>query len=353
VFRDNLTHLHLSGSFAVENLQVLIIDTNKHLYDTIEQFVAQYADRGKPTLRVQSDLEECHTEHDAQVLCFINIDSYNRENVLAFLSKRLQEKTLATAGLVVCGEVTSKDRSILHKQYGVNFTTSVANFDFDFLLNVFHSLIFHKSVESVLQLQSCVSIIGIICSMIEMKTTTNDKHHSHRVGEYSYLLALQLEYTVQQSALIRESAKLHDIGLIAVPEFILEKEGSWTTLEVACMQEHTIQGSHILSRYEDPLFQMAASIAENHHERFNGSGYPRGLESHDIPFEAKIVAIADVFDGMTRPQERKPAKSIEEALGFLIQNKGILFDGFLVDAFVLCQDKIQTVHDEILLNNTW
>jgi putative nucleotidyltransferase with HDIG domain len=339
----------------VENLQILVIDTEDQLSSTIEQFVCWYAGQEgtKPALNMQRDLEVCKTNAGARVLCFINIDSFDHQSVLTFLDKRMREKTLATAGIVVCGDVTREERTELHKLYGVNFTVSVTLFDFDFLLNVFHSLIFHKSIESLLQIQSCISIIGIISSMVEMKTTTNDRHHSYRVGEYSYLLALQLNYSQQQSELIREAAKLHDVGLIAVPEFILEKEGSWTSLEVACMQEHTIQGSQILSRYDDALFQMAAIIAEHHHERFNGSGYPRGLESHDIPFEAKIVAVADVFDGLTRKQARKTPKTVQEALDFLCQNKGILFDGFLVDAFILCKDKIEAIYDQVLLNDSW
>lgn len=129
---------------------------------------------------------------------------------------------------------------------------------------------------------------------------------------------------------LRDAAPLHDIGKIAMPDAILQKEGPLTDDEWVTMRRHAEIGGTILDGSGFALLELAREIAVSHHERWDGSGYPLGLAGQDIPLSGRIVAVADVFDALTSQRPYKRAWSIEEALGFLKDNAGKLFDPGLV-----------------------
>ncbi|HOU54525.1 MAG TPA: HD domain-containing protein [Myxococcota bacterium] len=142
-------------------------------------------------------------------------------------------------------------------------------------------------------------------------------HHMSRVAEYSALLAQSLGESPDFVERLRLYAPLHDIGKVGVPPEILKKEGVLTRVEFEEMQKHTIYGHEILSTARaDP---MAANIALSHHERFDGSGYPSALRGEAIPLEARIVALADVFDALTTRRHYKEAMHPEDAFSSIAE----------------------------------
>ena len=156
--------------------------------------------------------------------------------------------------------------------------------------------------------------------------------HVTRVTAYSLLLAQQAGVDEQARMLIRLGGLLHDIGKVAVPDAILRKPGWLTPDESKVMETHTVVGHQIISPI--PQLQAVAPIVRHHHERFDGRGYPDGLIATDIPFLARIGAVADTFDAMTSDRPYRKGRSIDEALLEIRDCAGTQFDPDLAHLFV-------------------
>ena len=157
--------------------------------------------------------------------------------------------------------------------------------------------------------------------------------HVIRMSHYSRLMAEALNISDEWTELIFNAAPMHDIGKIGIPDRILLKPGKLDAGEWEIMKRHTEYGTEILGTEDSELIQMAAEIAITHHEKFNGSGYPKGLKGEDIPLSGRIVAIADVFDALTSVRPYKEAWSVEDAVKFITDEAGEHFDPKLVGIF--------------------
>ncbi|PKO46928.1 MAG: two-component system response regulator [Betaproteobacteria bacterium HGW-Betaproteobacteria-22] len=157
--------------------------------------------------------------------------------------------------------------------------------------------------------------------------------HIQRIANYAKLIASGLGLTLQEQDLIFKAAPMHDVGKIGIINSVLLKLGKLITQEFNLVKQHTIIGHKLLSNGNSPLLQLAAEIAYTHHEKFDGSGYPRGLSGENIPLSGRIVAVADVFDVLTSARPHKHAWSVNEACVYLKKNAGSHFDPACVDAF--------------------
>ena len=158
--------------------------------------------------------------------------------------------------------------------------------------------------------------------------------HTRRVGIMSARIAQALELAASQVELIRQAAPLHDVGKIGVSDTILLKPAKLTDEEFSLMKQHTIIGAGILSRSSSPLLQLAEEIALSHHERWDGRGYPSGLQGEEIPHVGRIVAVADVFDALTHERPYKKAWLVPEAVAEIENQCGRQFDARVVQAFL-------------------
>lgn len=158
--------------------------------------------------------------------------------------------------------------------------------------------------------------------------------HMVRIGYLAESLALLLGEPADFATMLRRVAPLHDVGKIGIPDEILKKPGSFTPDERRVMNRHPQMGAEILGRSRVPLFQLAAEVALTHHERWDGSGYPRSLAGTDIPISGRIVAVVDFFDALTMDRCYRDAFPDDVALGMLEQQRGMAFDPAVVDAFV-------------------
>ncbi len=158
--------------------------------------------------------------------------------------------------------------------------------------------------------------------------------HIVRMAHYSRHIARVLGLPEEQQELLLEAAPMHDIGKVGTPDLILLKPGKLTPDEFAVMKQHAEIGYEILNSGSSPLLKVAAEIARTHHEKFDGSGYPRGLKGTDIPLFGRIVAVADVFDALTSERPYKKAWSVEQATQLLRDGAGKHFDPACVDAFL-------------------
>jgi putative two-component system response regulator len=164
--------------------------------------------------------------------------------------------------------------------------------------------------------------------------------HTRRVGETAAEIATRLELGWEQVMLLREAAPLHDVGKIAIPDSILLKPGKLSAEEWEVMKTHAALGASLLAGNGSPVLQMAAVIAESHHERWDGAGYPKGLAGDAIPLVGRIVAVADVFDALTHDRPYKSAWPVEQAVAEIKHGAGSQFDPSVVAAFLAIQNDI-------------
>jgi putative two-component system response regulator len=157
--------------------------------------------------------------------------------------------------------------------------------------------------------------------------------HIHRMSHYCALLASRSGESEERSKVFRLASKMHDVGKIGTPDSILLKPGRLTPDERAIMEQHAEMGYYILEHPTSELLQLAATIALTHHEKVDGTGYPRGLRDEVIPVEGRISAIADVFDALTTNRVYRKAFPMERALEILRDGRGTHFDASLLDLF--------------------
>jgi putative two-component system response regulator len=181
-----------------------------------------------------------------------------------------------------------------------------------------------------------------LCRAVEYHDAETGDHIG-RMARYCHLVAQELGFPEETCEFLQLAAHMHDVGKIAVDSTILRKPARLTAEERIAMERHTLFGEKILEGSSSPLIQLAAIIAASHHEKWDGSGYPRQLRGADIPIAGRIAAVADVFDALTSRRRYKQDWSIEEAFRYLIEHRGRHFDPACVDALLRRRQEIEAI----------
>lgn len=184
--------------------------------------------------------------------------------------------------------------------------------------------------------QSYLDTLNLLANVVEGRDPYT-AGHTWRVSQYAIAIADQLGWDQGGLASIQLAAYFHDLGKIAMEDHILRKTDALTDEELGQIKMHPIEGRRILQGIE--LLRPAVNAIYTHHERYDGSGYPEGRKGKEIPLEGRIIAVADVFDGLTsnRPYHR-PIQA-DEALDYLKAKKGVLFDPDMADALISTWEK--------------
>lgn len=175
-------------------------------------------------------------------------------------------------------------------------------------------------------------IIYSLSGVIENRSKET-AYHIFRVSEMAEIFFKAKGLTKEEIEMLKVASTMHDIGKIGIPDAILLKPDKLSFDEFEQMKTHTIIGDSILNRTNSDLFLKASLIAKYHHEKYDGTGYPLGLKGEEIPWEARVISLIDVFDALTHERCYKKAWTIEETLSYIKEQNGKQFDPQLVDYF--------------------
>jgi len=188
----------------------------------------------------------------------------------------------------------------------------------------------------------------IVYKMGEIGETRSKEtgNHVKRVAEYSYLLAMESGMSQEESEILKIASPMHDIGKVGIPDAVLKKPGKLDLEEWKIMQTHAQLGYEMLKGSERPILKAAALVAKDHHEKWDGSGYPNGLSTDKIHIYGRITAIADVFDALGSRRVYKEAWELEKILDLFREERGKHFDPKLVDIMFQNLDKFLEIRDK-------
>lgn len=188
----------------------------------------------------------------------------------------------------------------------------------------------------------------IIYTMGEIAETRSKEtgNHVKRVAEYSKLIALKLGINEQEAEMLKLASPMHDIGKVGIPDNILNKPGKLTPEEFEIMKTHAQLGYEMLKHSSKPILQAAAIVSKEHHEKYNGNGYPKGLKGEEIHIFARITAVADVFDALGSDRIYKKAWEDKKIFELFNNEKGEHFDPKIIDIFFENLEEIKQIRDK-------
>jgi PAS domain S-box-containing protein len=199
----------------------------------------------------------------------------------------------------------------------------------------------HLNREIIATQREVISTMGAIGETRSKETGD----HVKRVAEYSKLLALKCGLSLKEAEEIKMASPMHDIGKVGIPDNILNKPGKLTYEEFEVMKTHAVLGYDMLKASQQPLLKTAATISHEHHEKWDGSGYPRGLKAEEIHLYGRITAIADVFDALGHDRVYKEAWPLDKILELFEEGKGKHFDPTLIDLFFTHLDEFLAIKE--------
>jgi len=195
-------------------------------------------------------------------------------------------------------------------------------------------------------IETQLELLSTLGEVIETRSHET-ANHVKRVAAYSALLAQKLGLPQEEVELLAAASPMHDIGKIGIPDAVLNKEGKLTPEEHDIIKHHTVIGHKILHTSERALMSRACVIALQHHERWDGGGYPCGLKGEEIDLTARIIALVDVYDALSLDRVYKKAWPQAKVLEFIQQQRGIMFDPRLVDLFFENLEELNIIRDSL------
>ncbi len=197
------------------------------------------------------------------------------------------------------------------------------------------------NLELIRAQKETITLLGELCEKRSLETGK----HTARVSLYSKVIAEKLKLSEHEILIIGSAAALHDIGKLSIPDKILLKPAKLDKKEYTIIQTHAEIGYKMLENSKGELLKLAGIIAREHHEKYDGTGYPHNLKGEEIHIFARIVALADVFDAVSSRRCYKEAWEIEKAFEVVKEERGKHFDPKVVDAFLDSKDEIKEIYE--------
>ncbi|NMP30873.1 DUF3369 domain-containing protein [Thalassotalea sp. M1531] len=287
------------------------------------------------------------SENDYEVLAHINGDDDDvvvDDEIKRYLNKAIEAKHSIYENDVLVGYFPShSDKTSLLYLKGIKNLNEIDSA----LLEIFSgnvSLAFDNLLLNREIIETQEELIYRLGDAVESRSKEAG-NHIRRMSEVSYLLAKEIGLTEEEAELLKQAAPMHDIGKIATPDSVLLKPGKLDENEWEQMKAHPTVGYEILQGSTRPILASAAIISQQHHEKYDGTGYPEGRKGEDIHIFARIVAVADVFDALTHKRCYKEAWPIAKVVEFLKEASGSHLDPSIVSAMLNNIDKAVNINE--------
>jgi len=327
-----------------EDIRILVVDDQELIRVGILRILRKHGFTCLEASDAFKSLEMLDKEHIDLVLCDIKMPGMNGLTLVKAMAHRIPDTAVVMVSSMDNTEMAME--CLRHGAYGYvlkPFKTT------DILIAAANALrrrmleLDYRDREAVLAARVREQTLEIRSSREEIsyRLISASEHrdnetgaHVRRIGLYSAEMARLLGWNLEQTECIQAAAPMHDIGKIGVPDRILQKDGPLNEEEWIIMKTHPLMGANILKGSKVPFIQMGARIAACHHERWDGSGYPFGIEREQIALEARIVGLVDVYDALSSRRVYKRPWMEADVLGYLKEQGGQHFDPELVTLFL-------------------
>ncbi len=349
--RHDITELEKYKEILKEQLD----DTSKSLQENIN-YTVQYEEAiNNATAVLKTDTNNIIIYANEK---FCKLSGYSELELIGKNCKELRHENHIKMN--DCENITEKMKQ--KEVFSLVFTNIAKNGELYFLDTLIYPIVSLKNnvIEHLHLMHDISEIINlhqeledtqkeIIYKMGEIGETRSKEtgNHVKRVAEYSKLLALLYGMEEQEAELLKQASPMHDIGKVGIPDSVLKKPGKLDATEWEVMQTHAELGYEMLKHSNRPILKAAATVAGEHHEKYNGKGYPNGLSGEDIHIYGRITAIADVFDALGSDRCYKQAWELDKILELFKQERGEQFDPKLVDLFLENLDKFLEIRESL------
>ena len=327
--------------------QVLEKRTLQHFFNGLLQQVMSILRIDEQSMLVQVEgISAVYEEDDYQIIAHISPDGGNAEideKTLGYLNKAVQKGESIHEDDVLVGYFPSHSSkvSLLYLK-GID---QLSDIDAQ-LLQIFSgnvTLAFDNLLLNREIIETQEELIYRLGDVVESRSNEAG-NHIRRMSEVSYMLAIEYGLPQEEAELLKQAAPMHDIGKIATPDSVLLKPGRLDDEEMEIMKQHPNIGHDILEGSQRPILKAAAIISQQHHEKYDGTGYPNGLKGDEIHIFARIVAVADVFDALTHKRCYKEAWPIEDVIKLFKEESGKHLDAKVVQIMLDNIDKALEVN---------
>jgi putative two-component system response regulator len=349
------------GDFIVRDKkhEILIIDDNRENMELLNNFLTSKGYRARSALNAKMALESIEARQPDLILLDIKMPGMSGFELCQELKRKSKTINIPIIFITAKNDLDTKIEAF--KLGGVDYITKpfaneevvarvsthlkLSDYQHNLEENIKNGLYHISMLNNELELTQR-EMITTLSSLMETRDDDTGKHVS-RVGEFSKLLAKLYGLDKKSVELIRKASPMHDVGKVAIPDNILNKPGKFEPEEWEIMKSHAIKGYEIFKNATSPVLQMAAIIAKEHHERWDGKGYPFGLKGKEINIAGRIVILADVFDALTHDRVYKKAWSTEESVEFIKENRGKMFEPKVVDIFIENLDAFVKIKEKL------
>ena len=383
-----LTPGRIRADSILENSRVMLVDHEIKTLDYLENCLREFG---------VSDIQSCFDSEAA-----IHLIAHQQSDIVLIEAKGGIDllrairpiASLQTVGVIITSDQLDPAEKLSALQLGANAFLTRPIAPLELVLSI-RNILAAKALHDHLADESNRLESEVRQRIVELETARNDaedareralqclaraaefrdddtSHHVLRVGKYTATIAARFDFDPYQIELIEQAAQLHDVGKIGVSDTILLKPGKLTEEEFDNMRKHCLHGSDIIYPMPEdqwnllldepdrvleiivnsnaPVMQLGALISRTHHEKWDGSGYPAGLQGEQIPLVSRITAIADVFDALSSDRPYKQAFAIEKCFEIIGEGRGSHFDPAVVDAFFDAQDTLLAIRHRFVDN---
>ena len=339
---DNTTNLTAGKAVLAERYKVLTLDSGERLLKILEKNIPDLIllDIEMPEINGYETIKAIKNKRETEHIPVIFLTAKSD------VDNELEELSLGTIDYIT----KPFSPSLLLKRIEVHLLFETQKRELRNYNKHLQEMVEAKT-KSVVKLQD--AILKTMIEFVERRDYATGGHIERTTHYLSTLLCAMQKYGLQKEKisswnldLILKSAQLHDVGKIAIKDSILQKSGNLTPMEFEDMKKHTVVGEEIIEEIkrnseEQAFLEYAGIFAATHHEKWDGSGYPRGLRGEEIPLQGRLLAIADVYDALISERPYKKAFSHKETVEIISKGKGTHFDPKLIDLFLNVSDEFE------------